>query len=423
MKWLIKASFFIAVFTAIDTKLLLNPTLWLHYIPMLILLPIFLYKYGTVPLNFLLFGFIFLLVGFIEVQLGNNTFPLLFKVLFGLLFNFVFFHYLLKYFHFNVHIIFSYYIKGAIFISVVLILQVLFYKLGFKPGYDFSYIGVPQHYEWDGSIAPGAFFTEPFVFATVVSPALFIAIHNLVKFQKNFMSYTSCIIVITAVILATSSVGYFAFFLCIIMIIINYRAILILFSSIIFGIGCFLFIYTTSEKFRVRFDDSVEVFIKNNVTNKTLTYNVSTMTLYNNMLIATDNFRDHPLTGTGLGSHFLAHAHYGQFDDKLYWPLLNKEDANSLFLRLLSETGLLGLGLMATFIFRFLVTRNRAAQKENWLISNGLLVLILVSLMRQGNYMLFGLPLFILCYYYIAKENRQTLKITQSSLPASLNPG
>ena len=84
----------------------------------------------------------------------------------------------------------------------------------------------------------------------------------------------------------------------------------------------------------------------------------------------------------------------------------NQFDAHSMFLRLLSETGLYGVLFMLIFLIRSWVRRNRAADEEMWLISNALLVIILLYLSRQGHYFLNGFPFFLWMFYYVSRENK-----------------
>ena len=83
----------------------------------------------------------------------------------------------------------------------------------------------------------------------------------------------------------------------------------------------------------------------------------------------------------------------------------NKADANSMLLRLLSETGLYGVIIMLSFVIYNIVPRNKSANDTNWLVSNGILVVILVYLMRQGHYFINGFPFFLWLYYYVRKYN------------------
>ena len=72
-----------------------------------------------------------------------------------------------------------------------------------------------------------------------------------------------------------------------------------------------------------------------------------------------------------------------------------------MFLRLLSETGLLGILFIFIFIFKFYVIRSRTnIDSQHWIIGNAVLVIIILYLLRQGNYFINGFPIFMWIYYY-----------------------
>jgi hypothetical protein len=77
-----------------------------------------------------------------------------------------------------------------------------------------------------------------------------------------------------------------------------------------------------------------------------------------------------------------------------------------MFLRLMSETGLFGLTIFLVIIIKCYVKRDRSHDTYHWLVSNGLLIMILLNLFRQGNYYLYGFPFFVILYYYNAVSYR-----------------
>ncbi len=401
--YLLNAAFFISVFSFIDTGLITSPQILLQHFLIILLLPYLIFRYRTIPKYIIAFSVVVTVIGVFHIFFGNNILPLFLKVFIGLMLNTLFFFYFIKYHEYNVEKIFRLYLYGAVFSSCAVILQLIFFKIGFRPGYDVGYLGIRLGIE-KGELLPAAFLPEPAHFSAVMCPALFIAVLNIAMRKRYFISFLSSFLIIISILLAKSSTGYIAIFLCFILIAINYRALSILLSSVVLGVISFFLLYYNVPKFQYRFDDSVAVFIQNDISEENLEYNASTLTLYNNLQIASENFKRHPFFGTGLGSHTVAHAKYSQFDPSLWWFDLNKEDANSLFIRMLSETGIFGLVILFIFIFRCFVIRRDGAPDEYWLISNAVVVLIFINLLRQGNYMIYGFPAFILMYYYIFKE-------------------
>ena len=175
-------------------------------------------------------------------------------------------------------------------------------------------------------------------------------------------------------------------------------------------------------KLKVGSEPRVEVFSTGNF--KLGKTHGSSLILYNNYQVAVRNFKDYFL-GTGLGSHPVAFAKYSLTKNvKTIGVDLNGMDANSMFNRLLSETGIVGVGLFLLIIFKGFVKRNIAVPFNNsyWIISNSILTLILLNLLRQGHYFLHGFPLLVWIYYYNKQNYLAALEAQdQSHAEASVN--
>src|SRR6202041_1164387 len=97
----------------------------------------------------------------------------------------------------------------------------------------------------------------------------------------------------------------------------------------------------------------------------------------------------------------------------------NSADANSLLLRLMSETGLTGLFFMLAIVVQCFVG-NDGIDNKYWIISGAILVLILLYLFRQGNYFVNGFPFFIWLYYYNKKnylEEKEKIRVSSKTTP------
>jgi hypothetical protein len=316
---------------------------------------------------------------------------------------------MIKYEKYNISGMFNVYMCGSVIASIIFFIEFFSAYIGFRYGYDVRLLGLTLGME-NGKILPAALFSEPAHFAMVLSPAMFVSLHNVLTGNKLSISLFSSILILTAYILCFSSTGYIAIFIALAVLALNYRTFTALLTTIIIGIFAFIFMYNNVPKFRTRFDDSKVVFIDKNIKNKKiLLNNGSTMTLYNNYYVAINNFLDHPLFGTGIGSHYYAHDRYRLFSKKLWWIDLNKDDANSLFNRLISETGLFGIMLYSLLLIRYNIKKSREDNTNKWIISNAILVLLLINIVRQGHYVAYGFPAFILMYYYLYKSQQRNL--------------
>jgi hypothetical protein len=132
--------------------------------------------------------------------------------------------------------------------------------------------------------------------------------------------------------------------------------------------------------------------------------NSSTFSLCSNGLIALKSFMNNPFFGGGLGSHSLSFDKYFPVivKDLGISPRLNRDDANSLFFRLISETGLLGIFLFFYFLFRFYISKRR--DENYWVISNAIVCLFILNILRQGNYFYNGFMFFVWTYYFTSKN-------------------
>ena len=120
--------------------------------------------------------------------------------------------------------------------------------------------------------------------------------------------------------------------------------------------------------------------------------------------VAQENLKEYPIFGTGLGSHETAFKRHTLTQTVIQYDFeFNVKDGNSLFIRLCTETGIFGLSFILLVIVRGFIYRIDSSSQEQNIrkqISQAFFVLIVLVLIRQGNYMLNGLPLIFLLYYY-----------------------
>jgi hypothetical protein len=208
-------------------------------------------------------------------------------------------------------------------------------------------------------------------------------------------------------------------FIAIVLLAINYGLVRYLFIAIPVSLLLFSFAYSNVKEFRLRVDGMQALFIddildRNVPENETYAARVqrirrilskihgSSFVLYNNYNVATENFKNNPLFGSGLGSHEFAFEKYNL--NYLLGDIykFNTADANSMLLRVISETGLMGVIFVFLFVFKFYISKNLASEEDEsyWVISNAILVLIIIQLVRQGNYTFSGFFLYCWMYYY-----------------------
>jgi hypothetical protein len=406
---------------------------YLHYIVFLILLPGYYLRFGfpKAPIQLL---FVPLVLGILQIFSGNNTYALFFKIFIGVLLSSTFYFYVFQDYKLDTTKLFSYYMRGSVWVSLLGIFQVFSYLVGFTPGYDYGWLlnkwSVVSGAGW--GIRMNSIFSEASQCAIFLGPAAFVSLHNFIAKKDQFINKIESVIILLALFLTTSSTGYIGLFIIGLLITINYARIGNFVFAILLFAGLANLIYNNVPEFQKRVDSAIGLWVDENFAIENV--NSSSFVLYNNYHIATENFKRNPIAGSGLGSHSVAFDRYSL--TKLNGIIdisFNKSDANSMLLRLISETGLIGVIFFLIFIQRFYVRRpNDHMNGEAWVISNGVLVIILMYMIRQGNYFLNGFPFFMWLYYYNAMNNKNAGKLSldqqesniieeDKNLPKSIN--
>ncbi|MGZ3884482.1 MAG: hypothetical protein ACXVP0_06500 [Bacteroidia bacterium] len=395
--------------------------LYLTYLPIIILLPAFFLKYKF-PRELLYILLPLLITGMLNVVLDNNTFRNFFKIFANIAINIVFYRYVLEYYEYDVRGIFRMYMKCAFVVACLGLVQLFSSIIHFEPGFNWRMF-LPLN-KW--GVNPGGLgvrinstFSEPSGFGEAIAPAFFVCIYNFVSKKELYITRERAAVIVIAYLLSFSSVAYLGVFLSIILLAVNFGLVRYIFIAVPLSIFLFNIAYTNAKEFKVRIDGLNALFVKD-ILNKGVPKNEtksrkairiraillqihgSSFVLYNNYYIAVENFKNNPLFGSGLGSHEFAFDKYNL--NKIIGGIyeFNTSDANSMFLRTLSELGIMGLVFVFLFIQRYYISKNLLEEEEDdyWLISNALLVLLLTQLFRQGNYTFVGFFMYCWLYYY-----------------------
>lgn len=393
---------------------------YIGYLVFIPLLPVFFFRHGLPKHLFYIFSFLFV-TGLINVFWGNNTFPLFLKVFIGLFFAYLFYYYVFVEFKFNIDKLFKYYLFGAYLISIIGLFQFVSFQIGFKPGYDYTWF-----MNKGGIMVPGgnfgiriaAIFGEPTYFGAFISTAFFIAFYDLFTYKNPYYySKIQSLLVIIVYFLNFSGLGYLGIMLTMLLLFINYGLIRYLLIAAPIILVIFSYIYNNVSEFRLRVDSTIEIF-------STGQFSIgrthgSTIVLYNNYHIATENFKSNFLFGTGLGSHpIAAEKHSITKDISTPGFNLNFSDANSMFLRILSETGLFGITLFFWILIKCYIRKPATNNYSyHWLISNGIFILIFLNLSRQGHYFLNGFPFYVWLYIYNYVDYKKHLRTLSEQNP------
>lgn len=222
-------------------------------------------------------------------------------------------------------------------------------------------------------------FTEPAHYAIVVIPAVYYCFH-LKKYLSFFM-------ILISILLSQSSIGYIGLSLMLIIPQLSLRRIAYFAILIPVVIGVFYLLYRNNDSIKLRFDDtynSISALKNGKFKDGT---NESSYALLSNLYVAKNNFLNHPL-GSGFGSHFSMHTNeYSKIIrppyhiDVLKLDKINAPDAASLFIRILSDLGIIGVLLML-----FLMFKSSKVFQYELLFEQGIFIYLLLKLFRDGHY-------------------------------------
>ena len=345
--------------------------------------------------------------GCINTILGNNEFRLFVNQLFGISVSFVYFDSICD--GEDKFALFQFYLQVAIVIALLVIAQQLGYILHIQKLYDLTWIFKRQLFTTtdDGMLRASSFFTEPAACAIAMAPGMYVSIHTLLRRETTFYNYYEAIILLLGYVLTYSSVGYISIGIALILFAAEYRINYKAWLAIGFMILAVVAIYIKVPAFKMRVDDTVNIVQNNNIEDE----NLSSVTIVANQKVAAKTFFSSKGLGTGIGSYRLDYDKYiSQVVNTFSLRLkLNREDANSLFLRTLAELGVFGILGIAFFLLKFRVSETFTPEK---VVSNALLLYMLTRLFRSGHYFHNNLYFFVSLYigiYFLSKQKRKEM--------------
>jgi hypothetical protein len=350
---------------------------------------------------------------FICVQSGSFSLGVV-KQIGGLLFTSIAYYTFIAYNNFEIKRIFRMYIFLAFFVALEGLLEEFLNMNGI-------HINSKMRVTDFGLYRIFGIMGEPYFLAVVILPALFYTFSkstNFERFNSKFNNGTLLAAIGLCFILTFSSAGVIGIGGVILFWLYNKKFLSLTSWKIIFLpvllllIGySFSSIQTQWKEFNIKYTQTLGAFTSNSTKKEDIEkLNTSSFALYSNFIIAKESFSERPLTGSGLGTHEENYrkyfSKYFDSDFVIRYGIFNTADANSLFVRLMSETGLLGMGLFFTFLFKNFLRKkgyDDVELRDYTLINQGIFILMLVRLVRTGNYFGNGFFLFFFIYYFSYK--------------------
>jgi len=336
-----------------------------------------------------------------NIYIGNNAFVQFLKQLFGISTSAVFFYLLISFNNYDTKRLFKVYLRIAYVVALIGIFQEISYLLRFKPGYDFSFILPNWKVEMNTQgtlLRINSILPEPAHFCGALMVAFFVSLTSFTKYDTKLLNRWKSGIIVVAMILSFSSVGYIGALLSIMILSFDYGKMryFVISLAAVAALSLAMYVYVPEVATRAGSVMSV-VTGEANAEDADL----SSFALMSNALVVYKSLQNNFIIGTGLGSHELNYEKYiSSVIDLTNRPSLNKEDAGSLFLRLLSETGVFGLLLFFVFIIKFYLKRRDDPSKFYWIMNNAILCMFLIKLLRYGHYFADGFFFFLWLYYF-----------------------
>ncbi len=378
---------------------------YINYIFMAFFLLFYIFHYRTININrtFAYVLILFIISSFLNTLYLSNPISSLVKPTIGFIFYGIVYYLLVRINNYNVEKLFRVYLQLAFVVALIGIFQEISFFIGFEYGYDFRYF-IPRIVNpqiQSGMLRVTSIMQEPTHFGTAMIPAFFISVLNILERRSDFISKKASFLIIISTLLTFSLVVYVGIVAAFILIMLNYRNVRLIVACAVILVATMFISYRYLPIVKMKVSETVAVISGKKPLNSV---NLSTFAFCSNGFIAYKSFMRNPLFGSGLGSHPTSYDRYIAqiINPAEIWCTLNRDDASGLFFRLISETGLLGTFLFLYFIIKFYVSR----KKDNhlWAISNSIVCLFILSLLRQGNYFYGGLIFFVFMYYFVNKN-------------------
>lgn len=318
---------------------------------------------------------------------------------------------------FDLNRIFKVYYNTVLIVSALIIFQQVAYQLNLSFIYDLSWILNNARIESTtfGMMRTGGLVIEPSHFIYVSFPAVYFALNRIIGNERNHVnsSLSKAIIMVAGFMLTFSSIGIIGLFIYLVIRASRKSLPKFLLGMVVISLLAIV-AYSYIPFLRMRVDDTFKFSM--NVENIQKTDNWSTYALLSNAFVTYRSLEENPLFGAGIGNHVFNHGKYLSEIVTMTGPMfsLNKEDANSMLLRLLSEVGILGFLVVVYFLFRFKIKRSDAIKTQNlflFAVNDGVFIMLLLKLIRDGHYAVNGFLFFVLLYYYSYRQ----LKVSKST--------
>lgn len=345
-----------------------------------------------------IFFVVLLFHGLFNVVIGNDSIDLLMVQLSSIIFCYVAFANVIS--QYDVNDIVSVYWKFATVTALIGVVEQLGALLNLRilVKIPFLYTFTKFDYRVIGFAKISSICREPSFLGYILAPAVCLTICyyyapefidvGLDLFQKKYQR----VLIILAYLFTFSGVAYFG--VAIMLGIIWYKKRFSVKKLIlpILAAALFMMAYFNVPDVHIRIDDTLRIFLEGDMDGSIV--NLSSYTYYSNYLVVKKTLAKTIGLGSGLGSYQMM---FDKFNNSSWGGSgisLNREDANSGLFRIAAEMGIPGVMGVVFFLAHYFPPKS----KKRVAYSIALSSLLMMFLLRQGNYIHAGSVLFIMLY-------------------------
>jgi hypothetical protein len=391
-----KFIFYSTLFSIFTEILLINVGFDFKFFYLIVFINLFILAlFGKVKYtkNLLRFHFLILFSGLFSCIFGYNHFSYFFIQFFFLLIIPIYYYSYYIFFEDKIDKIISSYCKACFILAII------------------GFVKLPYDISLGKSLS--SLMQEPAHYCAIVLPAYFISLKD-----KSYPRYYF-IVILLSIIISGSSLGFIALGLSLILMIKRISVIKSI-MSLICAICLGSLVYVAFTPFRLRVDDTVKSLTSGDLSEA----NLSTYALLSNLYVAVKSFSSNPILGNGIGSHIYSRDLYlGKIEgvevfENMGMEDLNAQDGGSLFIRLTSELGLLGLVGVFLFIFKFYVKNSDGNFTIHSIVSKAILLYFFSKLFREGHYFSPEMYFFVFLYVFNKYDSKLNMKLEKKNIIA-----
>lgn len=244
-------------------------------------------------------------------------------------------------------------------------------------------------------------FPEGSHFAAAIAPAV---VYLVLRKVYNI----EAVIIYIAYFLTFSTTSYFVALLMLVAYKFSFRRIGNIFSILLLvGLSFLCYYFINDVSYRV--NDLIDSFNNYDLTS----VNLTTFSFYSNLEVAISSLTRHFPFGAGMGNHYLEYQYFIDYINADFRSLrsvgINQESGHSLFIRILSEFGIVGflcVVLYFSFLFLKVFLNGSDRSSEEILIAYSCSAAVVFRFFKLGGYIDYGLIIFICCTMIALHQNK-----------------